>query len=71
VWEKGKEGAEKSLPPAFYGFGNLVTAVTIIVYFDAPARRPQVSPLYGAIGAGVVMCAYVCSRNITSHPDIT
>ena len=30
----------------------------------------QVSPLYVSIGAGCVMCAYVCGLKLATYPDI-
>ena len=30
----------------------------------------QVLPLYVTIGAGSLMCAYVCALKISTHPDI-
>lgn len=38
---------------------------------DAVCAPPvQITPLYAAIGAGCVLCAYTCTRNLVTYPDI-
>ena len=44
--------------------------MTVIMAGHDAGLDAQVTPLYGAIGAGCVMCAYVCAIKISGHPDV-
>lgn len=34
------------------------------------AKHSQVLPLYVTIGAGCIMCTYVCALKMSTHPDV-